>query len=235
MVETTQKTAENRGENSNVAPNVPPKVTGNRGRKPPPPRPIKWDWAKIEKLILAGHTNREILEMPEFQGMSYAYLKNKSAKFGLHQKAQDVAIIAAGQVERSLADRRSKGIEDHHIFTFEQLEKMRRAIKEHKVTGKVQDLRSMMTLFQQYIDAAEKSYGLNGKDMDERAISLNAMVSLHVVPPQRDSGERIAMDVAIVDAEVVPATNRAEGSAGEENTIEGAESGGSDPDSATEG
>lgn len=232
MVETTPKTAENGGENSNVAPNVPPKVTGNRGRKPPPPRPIKWDWAKIEKLILAGHTNREILEMPEFQGMSYAYLKNKSARFGLHQKAQDVAIIAAGQVERSLADRRSKGIEDHHIFTFEQLEKMRRAIKEHKVTGKVQDLRSMMTLFQQYIDAAEKSYGLNGKDMDERAISLNAMVSLHVVPPQRDEPRNVTIEVAPAEVQAITATN---GSAGEEGTGEGAESGGSDPVPAAEG
>jgi hypothetical protein len=232
MVETTQKTAENRGENSNVAPNVPPKVTGNRGRKPPPPRPIKWDWAKIEKLILAGHTNREILEMPEFQGMSYAYLKNKSAKFGLHQKAQDVAIIAAGQVERSLADRRSKGIEDHHIFTFEQLEKMRRAIKEHKVTGKVQDLRSMMTLFQQYIDAAEKSYGLNGKDMDERAISLNAMVSLHVVPPQRDEPRNVTIEVATSEVQAITAIS-AEGE--REGIEQGAESGGSDPVPAAEG
>ena len=55
----------------------------------------------------------------------------------------------------------------------------------------------MMTLFQQYIDAAEKSYGLNGKDMDERAISLNAMVSLHVIPPQRDEPRNVTIDVAM--------------------------------------
>jgi len=119
----------------------------------------------------------------------------------LHQKAEEVQIIAKGNVDRSIAERRTTGIEEHHVFTFEQLEKMRKAILEHKVTGKVQDLRSMMTLFQQYIDAAEKSYGLNGKDMDERAISLNAMVSLHVVPPQRDEPRNVTHDVALEEVQ----------------------------------
>jgi hypothetical protein len=211
----------NAGKNGNVA----KKVT----------KASKYDWDKIEKLILGGATNREILAMPEFSGMPYAYLKNQSARLKLHRKREEVAQLAQGQLDRSLADIRTLGIEEHHLFTFEQLEKMRRAIKEHKVTGKVQDLRGMMTLFQQYIDAAEKSYGLQGKSVDDRAISLNAMVALHIQPPQKDNVERIAVDVAVVDAEVVPATNRAEGSAGDEGTIGGAESGGSDPDSAAEG
>lgn len=199
-------------------------------------KPYKYDWDKIEKLILGGATNKEILAMPEFENMPYAYLKNKSARLKLQRKREEVAQLAQGQLDRSLADIRTLGIEEHHLFTFEQLEKMRAAIKEHRVTGKIQDLRSMMTLFQQYIDAAEKSYGLQGKSVDDRAISLNAMVALHIQPPQKDSGERIAMDVAIVDAEVVPATNRiVEGSAGEDGTIEGAESGGSDPESGAEG
>jgi hypothetical protein len=56
-------------------------------------------------------------------------------------------------------------------------------------------------LFQQYIDAAEKSYGLNGKDMDERAISLNAMVSLHVIPPQRDEPRNVTLEVAMQEVQ----------------------------------
>ena len=207
MAEDTEKTSEV----GNVTPNVTANVTRKRKKTgnllPPPPRPIKWDWPKIERLILAGKTNKEILEMPEFQGMSYAYLKNKSAKFGLHQKAEEVQIIARGEVDRSIAERRTAGIEEHHLFTFEQLEKMRKAILEHKVTGKVQDLRSMMTLFQQYIDAAEKSYGLNGKDMDERAISLNAMVALHVVPPQKDEPRNVTMNVTMEEVQADRATS----------------------------
>ena len=194
MDEDTKKTSEGGNVASNVAGNV-TKKKQKRNMIPPPPRPVKWDWPLIEKLILSGKTNKEILEMPEFQGMSYAYLKNKSAKFGLHQKAEEVQIIAKGNVDRSIAERRTTGIEEHHIFTFEQLEKMRKAILEHKVTGKVQDLRSMMSLFQQYIDAAENSYGLNGKDMDERAISSNAIVSLHVMPPQKDDPRNVTFDV----------------------------------------
>jgi len=200
MAEDTEKTSEDSNVTSNVTANV-TKKKAKRNMIPPPPRPVKWDWPKIERLILAGKTNKEILEMPEFQGMSYAYLKNKSAKFGLHQKAEEVQIIAKGNVDRSIAERRTTGIEEHHVFTFEQLEKMRKAILEHKVTGKVQDLRSMMTLFQQYIDAAEKSYGLNGKDMDERAISLNAMVSLHVVPPPKDEPRNVTIDVALEEVQ----------------------------------
>jgi hypothetical protein len=210
------KEPESASEDSNVTSNVTANVTKKKAKRntiPPPPRPVKWDWPLIEKLILSGKTNKEILEMPEFEGMSYAYLKNKSAKFGLHQKAEDVAIISRGNVDRSIAERRTSGIEDHHVFTFEQLEKMRKAILEHKVTGKVQDLRSMMTLFQQYIDAAEKSYGLNGKDMDERAISLNAMVSLHVVPPQRDEPRNVTIEVAHEEVQVSSAIPSEENSA----------------------
>ena len=210
------KDTESASEDGNVTSNVTANVTKKKQARntiPPPPRPVKWDWPLIERLILSGKTNKEILEMPEFEGMSYAYLKNKSAKFGLHQKAEDVAIISRGNVDRSIAERRTSGIEDHHVFTFEQLEKMRKAILEHKVTGKVQDLRSMMTLFQQYIDAAEKSYGLNGKDMDERAISLNAMVSLHVIPPQRDEPRNVTIEVAHEEVQVSSATPSDENSA----------------------
>ena len=207
---------ESASEDGNVTPKVTANVTKKKAKRnmiPPPPRPIKWDWPLIEKLILSGKTNKEILEMPEFQGMSYAYLKNKSAKFGLHKKAEEVQIIARGEVDRSIAERRTAGIEEHHLFTFEQLEKMRKAILEHKVTGKVQDLRSMMTLFQQYIDAAEKSYGLNGKDMDERAISLNAMVALHVVPPQKDEPRNVTSDVTMQEVQAGSATSFEENSA----------------------
>jgi hypothetical protein len=210
------KEPESASEDSNVTSNVTANVTKKKQARntiPPPPRPVKWDWPLIERLILSGKTNKEILEMPEFEGMSYAYLKNKSAKFGLHQKAEDVAIISRGNVDRSIAERRTSGIEDHHVFTFEQLEKMRKAILEHKVTGKVQDLRSMMTLFQQYIDAAEKSYGLNGKDMDERAISLNAMVSLHVIPPQRDEPRNVTIEVAMQEVQESSAIPNEENSA----------------------
>ena len=213
------KEPESASEDSNVTSNVTANVTKKKQKRnmiPPPPRPVKWDWPLIERLILSGKTNKEILEMPEFEGMSYAYLKNKSAKFGLHQKAEDVAIISRGNVDRSIAERRTSGIEDHHVFTFEQLEKMRKAILEHKVTGKVQDLRSMMTLFQQYIDAAEKSYGLNGKDMDERAISLNAMVSLHVIPPQRDEPRNVTIEVAMQEVQESSAIPSEENSAIEE-------------------
>ena len=194
-------------------------------------RKSKWDWQTIENLILAGKTNREICDMPEFKGLSYEYLKNRAAKLGLHSKREEVKIIAAGGVNSSIAERRTEGIEKHHIFTFEQLNKMRTAILEHKVKGSVKDLREMMSLFQSYIDAAEQSYGLKGQDMDQRAISLNAMVSLHIKPPERDIGPIVAGNMVVEEVRDMTGTleNRLE-------SIEaGAESGGSDPVPAAEG
>ena len=138
--------------------------------------------------------------MPQFETMSYAYLKNKAAKLKLNKRREEVVALSHGQIDRSIADMRTDGIEKHHSFTFEQLEKMRQAIKEHKVTGKVRDLRDMMTLFQQYIDAAETSYGIKGKDVDARAVSLNAMVSLHMIPPQKAEIALVANEVATQDA-----------------------------------
>jgi len=171
-------------------------------------RKSKWDWTTIENLILAGKTNREICDMPEFKGLSYEYLKNRAAKFGFHSKREEVKIIAAGGVNSSIAERRTEGIEKHHVFTFEQLDKMRKAILEHKVKGSVKDLKEMMSLFQSYIDAAEQSYGLKGQDMDQRAISLNAMVSLHIKPPERDFGPTITGNMVV--EEVRDTTERVE-------------------------
>ena len=184
-------------------------------------RGAKWDWVKIENLILSGKTNREILEMPEFQGMSYEYLKNRAAKFGLHRKKEEIKLIASGGVNRNIAEQRTEGIEKHHVFTFQQLDKMRKAILEHKVKGSVKDLREMMGLFQSYIDAAEQSYGLKGQDMDQRAISLNAMVSLHIKPPERDIGPVITGNMVV--EQVRDTTERVE------SIAECAESGGLDP------
>jgi hypothetical protein len=187
-------------------------------------RGAKWDWVKIENLILSGKSNREILEMPEFEGMSYDYLKNRAAKFGLHRKKEEIKLIASGGVNRNIAEQRTEGIEKHHVFTFQQLEKMRGAILEHKVKGTVKDLREMMGLFQSYIDAAEQSYGLKGQDMDQRAISLNAMVSLHVRPPQKDETPVVTGNIIVEEVRDMTGTIEA-----------GAEIGGSDPDSGAEG
>ena len=41
-------------------------------------------------------------------------------------------------------------------------------------------------MLQKYLDAAETSYGLKADQVkDESAVSLNAMVALHIVPPSR--------------------------------------------------
>ena len=44
----------------------------------------------------------------------------------------------------------------------------------------------MIDLFQKYLEAAETSYGLKGADVSStQAVSLNAMVALHIAPPSK--------------------------------------------------
>ena len=147
----------------------------------------KWDWALIEQLLLEGKTVREIYEMDEFgkRGMSLIYLKNQVSKRKLLQKREEIIVKAKAAITQTLQERRKSGVEEHHLFVFESLERMRNAILQHKVTGSVKELREMIDLIQKYIDAAEDGYGLKGEQASGPAVNLNAMVALHIAPPSK--------------------------------------------------
>jgi hypothetical protein len=165
----------------------------------------KWDWDLIERLLMSGKTNKEIIEMPEFKGMTYAYLKNKAAKLGLHRKRAQIAVMSEAQVDRSIASYRTQGIEEHHIFTFETLEKMREAIRKNGIGGKTSELRAIFDLIQRYVTTATEGYGLKGQSMDAQHISLQAMVSLHVTPPPKVAEDEV-IDIAPADFQPVEET-----------------------------
>jgi hypothetical protein len=94
--------------------------------------------------------------------------------------------LAAAGMDKKLVDARSAGVEEHHRFVFEQMSQMRSAIAEKAVKGNVKELREYLDMLQKYLDAADTSYGLKADQVkDESAVSLNAMVALHIVPPSR--------------------------------------------------
>jgi hypothetical protein len=148
----------------------------------------KWDWNLIERLLMAGKTVREVHAMDEFggKGMSLAYLKNQVSRRSLLDKRDEVLAKAKAATDKTIVERRTAGVEEHHLFAFGTLEKLRMAIAEHQVKGSVKELREMIDLFQKYLEAAETSYGLKGADVSStQAVSLNAMVALHIAPPSR--------------------------------------------------
>ena len=160
----------------------------------------KWDWDLIERLLMAGKTVREVHNMEEFggRGMSLAYLKNQVAKRKLLDKRDEVLAKAKAATDKTIVERRTAGVEEHHLFAFTQLEKLRMAIAEHQVKGSVKELREMIDLFQKYLEAAETSYGLKGADVaSTQAVSLNAMVALHIAPPSK--AEEIEVESVRVD------------------------------------
>lgn len=149
---------------------------------------------------MAGKTVREVHNMEEFggRGMSLAYLKNQVAKRKLLDKRDEVIAKAKAATDKTIVERRTAGVEEHHLFAFDTLEKLRRAIAEHQVKGSVKELREMIDLFQKYLEAAETSYGLKGADVaSTQAVSLNAMVALHIAPPSK--AEEIEVESVRVD------------------------------------
>jgi hypothetical protein len=160
----------------------------------------KWDWDLIERLLMAGKTVREVHAMEEFggKGMSLAYLKNQVAIRKLLDKRDEVLARAKAATDKTLVERRTAGVEEHHLFAFSTLEKLRMAIAEHQIKGSVKELREMIDLFQKYLEAAETSYGLKGADVSStQAVSLNAMVALHIAPPSK--AEEIEVQSVRVD------------------------------------
>jgi len=148
----------------------------------------KWNWTLCEALVLAGQTVNEIMEHEEFKGISRKYLYNQIGKRGYKKRSAELEVLARQKIGKSLVDLRADGIEGHHKFAYDTLEKMRAAIADHKIKGSVKELREMLDVFQRYIDAAESSYGLKGQDVQGgSAVSLNAMVALHIVPPSKAS------------------------------------------------
>ena len=146
----------------------------------------KWDWEKVERLVLGGTPARDIIAMPEFSGLNLRNLQNTCAKKGWTKKRKEIEQLAAAGMDKKLVDTRSAGVEEHHRFVFEQMSQMRSAIAEKAVKGNVKELREYLDMLQKYLDAAETSYGLKADQVkDESAVSLNAMVALHIVPPSR--------------------------------------------------
>ena len=179
-----------------------------------------WDWTKIEALVLSGHSAKMIKELPEFREINVRYLANQITLRGFVKKREELKQAALATVDKTIVDRRSVDVEKHHTFAFDVLESMRSAIKEHRIRGSVRELREMMTLFQQYIDAAESSYGLKGEQVkSSEAVSLNAMVALHIMPPSK--AEVVDFQSQVISASVEGDSHQAEhvseGVKGDEN------------------
>jgi len=164
----------------------------------------KWNWDEIEVLILSGKSPKEVSELPQFKGISKQYLANGIAKRGLIRKRDEMLAASKAQVGRNIVSMRAEGIEKHHAFSHDMLEKLRRAIADHRVKGSVKELRQLLDLFQGYLDAAETSYGLKDDLKSESAVSLNAMVALHIMPPSKAIEEPPRVEV--IEMRVEPAS-----------------------------
>jgi hypothetical protein len=161
-------------------------------------RQTKWDWNRIEELVLSGKTASDICKMDEFVGMNQKYLANQISVRGLVRKRQELAVAGKRVDTLTKADRRAEGVEKHYQFSFEMMERLRRSIGAHKVEGSVKELRQTVDLFQSYLDAADKSYGLRNEVKNDAAASLNAMIALHILPPSK------AEPVEIIEVKALP-------------------------------
>lgn len=163
----------------------------------------KWDWKSIEALVLSGKSPKDICAMPEFEGLNVRYLQNVSAKNGWVKKRREIEAASLAGMDKKIVERKSEGVEAHHKFVFGQLERLRSAIQEKEVKGSVKELREYLDMLQKYLDAAETSYGLKADQVrDESAVSLNAMVALHILPPSK-AKEAQVIEVQAISSHVM--------------------------------
>ena len=173
----------------------------------------KWDWKSIEALVLSGKSPKEICAMPEFQGLNTRYLQNISAKNGWVKKRREIEAASLAGMDKKIVERKSEGVEAHHKFVFGQLERLRSAISEKQVKGSVKELREYLDMLQKYLDAAETSYGLKADQVkDESAVSLNAMVALHILPPSK------AVEAQVIEVKEISTSVECENGTGDKGS-----------------
>jgi hypothetical protein len=161
----------------------------------------KWDW-RFDRAIAHGGENRSRSPCNgRVRGQRDELWPISRTKFApqLLDKRDEVLAKAKAATDKTIVERRTAGVEEHHLFAFGTLEKLRMAIAEHQVKGSVKELREMIDLFQKYLEAAETSYGLEGRGCfinSSRESKRNGR-ALHIAPPSK--AEEIEVQSVRVD------------------------------------
>ena len=152
------------------------------------PKETKWDWAAIKNLYMSGAEISEIVLMPEYKGLSIAYVKNIMCKEGWAKQKQLVVTQASGMAEKNIVTTMKEQTEEHYKFMLGQITEERKQIEDRRKLSGTKDQRERLDLLESLEKIARRTLGLDQQEIgNKQAMSINAMISLHVTPPEKSS------------------------------------------------
>lgn len=173
-------------------------------------RPRKWDMEKLKTLYLAGGELQDLMKLPEFEGLSYFYLKKIATRERWSSQKSMVRTQAHALVEKSLIENIKEQTDKHYQFMLKQIDDEREQIvKRRKLTG-TKDQKERLDLLESLEKIARRTLGLDEQNIaDKQAASINAMISLHVSPPSKAEWDDDSIKVAgkVLDGMIEPQPN----------------------------
>jgi len=163
----------------------------------------KWDMDKVRALYIQGTEIADIVKMPEFNGLSRFYVKNVMIKGKWSQQRQLIRTQSTGMIEKTIVDAMKEQTEDHLRFMLKQISEERAEIVARKKMGNIKDQRERLEVLAELDKTARRTLGLDEQNIaDKRAMSVNAMISLHVRPPSKAEEVEVISTEHIKDGEV---------------------------------
>ena len=146
----------------------------------------KWDMDKVRSLYIQGHEVADIVKMPEFTGLSRFYVKNVMIKGQWSKQRQLIRTQSTGLIERTIIDAMKEQTEEHLRFMLKQVADERAEIVARKKLGNIKEQKERLEVLAELDKTSRRTLGLDDQNVgDRKAMSVNAMISLHVTGPQR--------------------------------------------------
>ena len=150
-------------------------------------RPKKWNWEEIKSHYMAGLDVADITKLPQYKGLSPFYFRNVMVREKWAKQRDLIRTQASAKIEKKLIHKMGEESEAHLWFMLKQLEEERKVIEERKKLKGTKEQKERLELLTELDKTARRTLGLDQQEVqNQKAMSVNAMISLHVTPPIKD-------------------------------------------------
>jgi hypothetical protein len=129
----------------------------------------KWDWQLAYALYMNGLAPKEILSLPEFEGMSDSVLGMRINRYGWAKARDRFQLEKSAYLSKSLQDARKSAIDSHFKFLLREVELEREVIRARVKTQKTQEQSARLEILRRYHELAEKALGIEGEKTGDAA------------------------------------------------------------------
>jgi hypothetical protein len=162
----------------------------------------KWDMDKVRALYIQGNEITDIVKLPEFIGLSKFYVKNVMIKGQWSKQRELIRVQSTGLIEKKIIEAMRDETEKHLRFMLQQVSEERGEIVARRKLGNIKDQKERLEVLSELDKTARRTLGLDDQNVgDKRAMSVNAMISLHMTGPQK------AEEVEVISTQYVEEEN----------------------------